>query len=522
MTSGLGQVFTPRFWARWLLVESGAFESFLKGGNLCDPTAGEGVMALALGDLWRDRFGTLEGLDWKRICLIERDSNCFDSFKAVFRAEMGCDFPSSRLLCRDFILDPPAEQFQVLVGNPPWVNFADLPSNLKDVYKPLFLQYGLVRSSGSVLLGRSRIDLSALVVHLALSRILAPEGLAAFFVPLSLFLGEGSHDTFRQHAFEGAFQVKKVVEWEKNLVFPGVSTRYCAFWGIRRVKQDKNHSSSSFPLLWKRMPSNQDFWAFPAQGGGPGAAGAEYRGSSLWVGAEPINDSVLLPSKPAGPPRPPPGLGLTQAQRPRQGLNTGGCNSIFFVDTDTKKRILDQYPPQPGASDSFYPLISGRFWEQEGVAPKLWALVTHGPLGRPLEKQALEASGALEYVFAHQSALENRKGVLLRSWFTKGYWWAMMGAGAYLWAPWKVVWPAYGVKDMHPVVLGKWEGKPWIPNQALQAYIPCSTEDEALKIQAYLKKPEVGQYLRQQGMEGSKNWAQPGRLRWLWDVSVKC
>ncbi len=55
-------------------------------------------------------------------------------------------------------------------------------------------------------------------------------------------------------------------------------------------------------------------------------------------------------------------------------------------------------------------------------------------------------------------------------------------------------------------------GKLWQPNQALQAFIPLESEKEAVEIAEKLNDPLIEKFLKDQGMEGTCNWAQPGRM----------
>ena len=41
----------------------------------------------------------------------------------------------------------------ILVGNPPWANFSDLPTAYKEHLKPFFVQEGLVPNRKQILLG---------------------------------------------------------------------------------------------------------------------------------------------------------------------------------------------------------------------------------------------------------------------------------------------------------------------------------------------------------------------------------
>ena len=47
----------------------------------------------------------------------------------------------------------------------------------------------------------------------------------------------------------------------------------------------------------------------------------------------------------------------------------------------------------------------------------------------------------------------------------------------------------------------------------MHAFIPCSTRDEAGRLLAQLASSKIERYLRSLSMEGTCNWAQPGRIK---------
>jgi hypothetical protein len=99
-----------------------------------------------------------------------------------------------------------------------------------------------------------------------------------------------------------------------------------------------------------------------------------------------------------------------------------------------------------------------------------------------------------------------RKGTMLKAYISRGQWWALLGVGPYSFSPWKVAWEALGKSAFKPVVVsGEWQG-----NQALHAYCPCETQNDALRLAEALREPLVEKYLLASAMGGTMNWAQPG------------
>ena len=78
-----------------------------------------------------------------------------------------------------------------------------------------------------LLLGGSRVDVAALVVVKAIADHLRPDGIAAFFLPLSLLTGDGAHAGFRRYGTAGVpFAVRRSFDFAGMPLFPGVATRY--------------------------------------------------------------------------------------------------------------------------------------------------------------------------------------------------------------------------------------------------------------------------------------------------------
>lgn len=98
---------------------------------------------------------------------------------------------------------------------------------------------------------------------------------------------------------------------------------------------------------------------------------------------------------------------------------------------------------------------------------------------------------------------------MLNSLISRGYWWALLGVGEYNFYPYKIVWEAYGKSTFNPTLFQQ----DWQANQALQAYIPMKTKKAAVAILAQLSSGELQDYLGSLCMQGTMNWAQPGKIK---------
>ncbi|HTH14253.1 MAG TPA: hypothetical protein VMB23_07640, partial [Spirochaetia bacterium] len=215
----VGAVFTPPFWARWALDRLDAPGRVAAGASFCDPTAGEGAFAHGLAEAWAGKSGTFDRTWANRITLVDREPAFLETFARSWRGRWGFSFPEKNLRITDMVTDPPQTPFDLVVGNPPWATYPDLSPEDQDRYRPWFSRLDLVGRPQDLLLGRSGLDLAALVTARVFSTLVAPGGRAGFFLPLSLFHNEGAPTRWRRWRPDAVFDLTALRP------FPGVSTR---------------------------------------------------------------------------------------------------------------------------------------------------------------------------------------------------------------------------------------------------------------------------------------------------------
>ena len=477
----IGEVFTPLKWAKWLINTWDIFDAWIEGAHICDPTAGKGAFILALLDIARRRGVRITPERLSRLTLIEMNASHLACFRKNVKQEFGIDFPASQLFCQDVIIEPHAGKYDILIGNPPWMNFADLPSDYKARLKPFFLSEGLVPDTQKLLLGSARIDIAALVLKVVLEKLLRENGVGCFYLPLSLFFGDGAHDGFRNYrAYQRNFAVDTVYEFTSTPVFKGVNTSY----GCAKFRCDTHQT---FPVTYFRESDGD--WI-------------EHKAVPLKNTADPWRVVQHLNELNTGTPV---DLNLSPTQIPRQGVNTCGANSVFIFE-DKPSHL-----PEP----FLYPLATKDIWRHDTPIPHKWILLPYHPeTGKPLTQHQIEQHPDLKaYLQNAEETLRSRKGTLLRSTINRGYWWALLGVGPYSFAPFKVIWESYGKRQFNPVVLSCIDGQAWQGNQSMHAFIPCWSEDAAHKIKNALENPEIPKVLRQLNGAGKCNWAQPGKIK---------
>ncbi len=477
----IGEVFTPLEWAKWLINKWGIFDAWIDGAHICDPTAGKGAFVLALLDIAYRRGISVPRERLSRLTLIEMNASHLVCFRKNVKQEFGIDFPTTQLFCQDVIMESHAEQYDILIGNPPWSNFADLPSDYKTCVKPFFLAEGLVPDRQQLLLGSSRIDIAALILKIVLGKLLKKDGVGYFYLPLSLFFGDGAHNGFRNYrANQRDFAVDTVYEFTSTKVYGGVNTSYCC----AKFRCD---TRQTFPVSYFRESNGE--WT-------------EHKAVPFKDSTDPWRIVRNLNELNTGTTV---DINLSPTQTPRQGVNTCGANSVFIFE-DKPSHLPEAF---------LYPLATKEVWRQDAVSPHKWILLPYHPeTGKPLTQHQIEQHVHLKaYLHSAEETLRSRKGTFLRAAIDRGYWWGLLGVGPYSFAPFKVMWEAYGKNQFNPVVLSSIDGQVWQGNQSMHAFIPCWSEDAAYRIKNALENPKIPMLLRQLNGAGKCNWAQPGKIK---------
>ncbi len=211
-----------------------------------------------------------------------------------------------------------------------------------------------------------------------------------------------------------------------------------------------------------------------------------------------------------------PVIDISKENRPRQGLNTCGANKLFIFDSMKAIDEINCFVSGKNGEailpmDLVYPLIGAQQFKEN--SSNRYVFLPYSNNGRVLTLEELKKFPAgYSYLLKHKEVLSARKGVLIGSSIKKGLWWSLLGIGPYSFAPWKIVWEAYGKKEFRPKLFSDNKEKLWQPNQALQAFLPFEHRKDAEEVLIRLRNPKIEKILKNQGMEGTCNWAQPGRM----------
>jgi hypothetical protein len=212
---------------------------------------------------------------------------------------------------------------------------------------------------------------------------------------------------------------------------------------------------------------------------------------------------------------------VSKASKPRQGVNTGGRNSVFMgsIESGSISDEIVQFKNLdnvcfPIETELLYPLLLRENLKNENFAPLRYIIIAHDPnTGKILDEDSLARfKHAHNYFKKLKNHLVSRKGLLLNVNISKGLYWGLMGLGKYSFSPYKIVWLTAGEKILKPILVDNNNGKPWQANQSLQAFLPF--ESKILAEKSFLELSKLAKDLDPEilGTPGTLGWGQPGRI----------
>ena len=238
-----GEFYTPEWLARLVLDESGYDGA--PGRRLLDPSCGPGVFLVlaierarrhgsAAGEAKRDTarriLADINGFELNPDSAVAARANYLEALGELRDEVPGCEAP---VRCLDAILHPEeCEQFDYVVGNPPWVRWDYLPTQYRDATLPLWKHYGLFSLKGfQARLGAGKKDLSMLFTYSAADRYLKDGGTLAFVITQEVIKSKGAGEGFRRFRLgaEGPpLKVRCVHDFVKMRPFPSAANKTAA------------------------------------------------------------------------------------------------------------------------------------------------------------------------------------------------------------------------------------------------------------------------------------------------------
>jgi SAM-dependent methyltransferase len=382
-------------------------------------------------------------------------------------------------------------KFDYVVGNPPWVNWENLPEEYRQEMIPLyeevynlFPHIGFRRRHGS-----TKIDISSLMAYVALHKYLNNDGKLGFLITQSVFKADAGKG-FRQfklpdgtpvkvlhvddmvelQPFEGATNRTSLVILQK-----GRPTKYPVsylYW--KKTTKGKAIALDSTLKEVSKMTARKEFVAEPVDESDP---------TSPWITGRPKALRAIRKI-----------LGRSDYTA-HAGCYTGGANGVYWVEivakrpdglvvisniTEGAKREVEEVQAviEP---DLLYPLLRGRDVRRWRAEPSAWIIVPQNPLkpddGYPEERLKIDYPKTYLYLKRFEKPLRDRSAYKKYLKPEGEPFYALYDIKAYTFAPWKVVWREQA-STLTTSVVDPRDGKAVVPDHKLML-MGCSSAEEA-------------------------------------------
>ncbi|RLI75523.1 class I SAM-dependent DNA methyltransferase, partial [Archaeoglobales archaeon] len=144
-------------------------------------------------------------------------------------------------------------QFDYVVGNPPWINWSELPNDYRIKTKKLWSRYGLIPKGAT--LGKAERDMAMLFTYACIDKYLKDEGVLGFLITQTVFKNVAGKGFRKFKIPEGpSFKVSKVHDLVELLPFEGAQNRTAIIFCIKGKE-------TTYPLpyvLWKGPRADQE------------------------------------------------------------------------------------------------------------------------------------------------------------------------------------------------------------------------------------------------------------------------
>ena len=399
-----------------------------------------------------------------------------------------------------------------VVGNPPWVNWENLPAEYRESSGPLWKNYNLFRHKGyKAKLGGAKDDISILMTYVAHNCYLSTGGHLGFLITQSVFKTKGAGEGFRafQYTDQGTrwfLPPISVHDFSDFQPFDGAANKTAAIvvgktkdafkypvaYTVWMKRPGDNISQDDSLEIVKRKIVKKDLVAYPV---------SSTDNTSPWLTA--IPQAFTAMQKVTG----------ASAYTANEGVNTGGLNGCFWIRIvktlrdgnllienlhDIGKIKVEQVQTTIEPS-LVYPLLRGRDvsrWRAEPSASIILANRTDKLAGIPESEMRGKHPKTFDYLRRFEGAKENpKRGTLRGRALFKQYFspndpfYSMYNVGPYTLAPWKVVWRDMG-SEIRVSVVGPSQDKCICPEHHAM-FVPLTDAREAHYLCAVLMSSPV-------------------------------
>ena len=529
----LGEYYTPDWLAEETLNTVLSFEGTTIEQSFVDPTCGSGTFLFKTinakrkeGASLQNILHTVKGIDINPLAVLTAKTNyllaiidMLDDSKNIeipvynsdivrFNKWDNCDdlldfelseYPEievTKNMNRDRAKAAGMENADVIIGNPPWVNWEYMPEEYRVSSQHLWIDYNLFSAKGRDL-SFSKEDISVLITYIVLDKLLRQGGILAFVIRQGVFKSAKNGVGFRRFKLkdECGIKVLRVDDLSKIRAFDnatnstaliflkkGEDTQYPVPYIMWEKRKDiKNLSFNGYSELRavKGQMVIKEQKAVPAVEDDP---------ASIWLTA--TEEELGFINKVLG----------QNSYKARTGVFTGGANAVYWLEINKKEnedieisniverakrkseKIVKIIEPQ-----YVFPMLKGSNVKQWDVTYDTYLLCPHTSETKmwPVKQDVLksETPKTFEYLYFFKEDLDGRKG--FAGWekeIQKQEFHAVLRVGEYTFSKYKVVWK-YIASEFICAVIGcvddKYLGKKMlIPNEKIM-YVSTDDENEA-------------------------------------------
>lgn len=484
--------------------------------RLLDPACGSGVFLVLAIHRLRQHYAPAEptpevitqcvtGFDIQPLAVLSAQTAYLHAISPALRHESGpLHIP---VHCMDSILDeyhgPP---FDVVAGNPPWVNWERLPKAYRQATQPFWQDYGLFPHRGfATLLGQGKKDLAMLMTYRALDRFVKDNGRLGFIISRSVFTTASAGQGFRRFQLgdNTPFKIVHIDDMSALRPFEGISAPVSVMIAQKGIP-------TTYPVsytIWHSRSHPEEANAQPVDPRDP--TSPWIHGQAGLLGAA---SKLLYPSD-------------YQAM-------SGACtwlNGVYWLeilqcraDNQLWARNSPENSKKPirpvthlFEGNLVFPLLRARDIRRWRARPQRAILIPQNPetrRGYDTDWLRKHYPNVYAYLSSFKEELVARAGYR-RYYRSEAPFYSIFNLSQATFAPFKVVWKRMS-NQMTATVAETLDGKPIVPQETL-TFVACETADEAHYLCALLNSGPVDAVVRACNHATSRSFGTPGMLAHL-------
>lgn len=404
------------------------------------------------------------------------------------------------------------EKADIVIGNPPWVNWEYMPEQYRQSSRHIWLDYNLFSAKGRDL-SFSKEDISVLITYIVIDRLLKDDGIIGFVIRQGVFKSAQNGVGFRKFKVgDAGIKVIKVEDLSKIRAFENAATSTALFFAKKgpdnvypvpyylweKRKDLRKCSFGAYSQLQEVMSqvSVSEQCAVPA---------VKEDITSSWITAD--ADSLEAMKKALG----------TNDYRARTGIFTGGANAVYWLRihssnaekvtvtniSERAKRKSEQLTAEIEKTFVF-PMLKGSNVRKWRICYDTYLLCPHTAETkmRPVSQNELSERAPLtmNYLLHFKDDLNGRNG--FAGWekeIQQQEFHAILRIGSYTFSKYKVIWK-YIASEFICAVIGSVNDeylgeKLLLPNEKIM-YVSTDDETEAYYLCGILSSTIVAECVK--------------------------